>query len=177
MAFFSYIYSVSIRPILGFGFLSFYNLGGNVMSKTVAVVLNDDDFKKLNRIKERYHYSNNSETLRSIINDEDTLLDLENVKAIPGGITNMTPERYIDFLESPMALFATGVNWEDKVKLKKILDIYTDIQDQQNAILRTIVTLQALLSENRNVTQELKELKECIGITQKKVNSLYKEGK
>lgn len=69
------------------------------------------------------------------------------------------------------------ISFQVSVKLKKILDIYTDIQDQQNAILRTIVTLQALLSENRNVTQELKDLKECIGIIQKKVNSLYKDGK
>lgn len=151
------------------------------MGKIIAAQLDNDDLLKFNDIKKRYSYSSNSEVIRSMIYDEATLLDLEKVKGTPSAVTNLSVEQLLRFRTTPMSLFSMGVNWEDKSRLKKILKLYETLQDQQNAILRTLVIIQTTLNEQLNLDQKinvndaLNELKEDTQALHNLVTKVYKK--
>ena len=151
------------------------------MGKTIAAHLDNNDFLKFNDIKKRYNYTSNSEVIRGMIYDEATLLDLEKLKDVPSVITNLSVEQLLKFRTTPMALFSVGVNWEDKARLKKILKLYEKLQDQQNAILRTLVIIQTTLNEQTNkgvkinVNNNLEKLKEDTQTLQDLITKLYKK--
>ena len=151
------------------------------MGKTIAAHLDNNDLLKFNDIKKRYNYTSNSEVIRGMIYDEATLLDLEKLKDVPSVITNLSVEQLLKFRTTPMALFSVGVNWEDKARLKKILKLYEKLQDQQNAILRTLVIIQTTLNEQTNkgvkinVNNNLEKLKEDTQTLQDLITKLYKK--